>query len=138
MRRVTIEIVKTENVPEIYVNERTLQWIVSGEGKILSKYCSCCIVQFQKGASAKPPHSHPDCEELIYVLCGSGEIVLEGGKTQAVEQGAFLLFRRNEIHLLRNTGEGLMKVICFYSSPTNVEKYIYYPMESVECPPVER
>jgi mannose-6-phosphate isomerase-like protein (cupin superfamily) len=89
-------------------------------------------VQFQEGASAKPPHSHPDCEEAIYILSGSGEIFLEGGKNLAIKEGAFLLLRKNEIHLIKNTGAGILKAICFYSSPTDNTMYDYYPMDKIE------
>jgi quercetin dioxygenase-like cupin family protein len=119
-------------VPKIQVNDRILQWIVAENGQVSSDYCSCCIVQFQAGASAKPPHSHPDCEEAIYVLSGGGEMLLEGGEARAVTAGTFLLLRKNEIHLLRNTGREVMKAVCFYSSPTDTGKYHFYPMETVE------
>jgi quercetin dioxygenase-like cupin family protein len=87
---------------------------------------------FQEGASAKPPHSHPDCEEAIYILSGTGEMILEGGESRPVEAGTFLLIRKNEVHLLKNTGSEPMKALCFYSSPTHIGKYQFYPMEVVE------
>jgi quercetin dioxygenase-like cupin family protein len=121
-------------VPGVQVNDRILKWLVGDNGQITSEQCSCCIVQFEPGASAKPPHSHPDCEESIYILCGSGEMLLEGGKFEAVREGSFLLMRKNEIHLLRNTGKDVMKAVCFYSSATNNTKYDLYPMERVERP----
>jgi mannose-6-phosphate isomerase-like protein (cupin superfamily) len=116
------------------VEDRILQWVVAEKGYIPSDLCSCCIVQFQPGASAKPPHSHPDCEEVIYILSGSGEMVLEGGKSRAVSEGTFLLMRKNEIHLLKNTGPGMLKAICFYSASTDNSKYNFYPMEKVTEP----
>jgi quercetin dioxygenase-like cupin family protein len=90
------------------------------------------MVQFQAGASAKPPHSHADCEEAIYILSGSGEMLLQGGEVKSIAAGMFLLLRKNEIHLLRNTGQDMMKAICFYSSPTDNSKYDFHSMETVE------
>ncbi|MDR1972594.1 MAG: cupin domain-containing protein [Treponema sp.] len=127
-----MEILYTDQAPAIKVNDRILQWIVAENGPISSNHCSCCIVQFEPGASAKPPHSHPDCEESIYILSGSGEMVLKGGESKAVKAGSFLLMRINEVHLLRNTGDTKMKALCFYSSPTDNSKYDFYPMEIVE------
>jgi mannose-6-phosphate isomerase-like protein (cupin superfamily) len=121
-------------VPEQKVQDRTLQWIVAEKGAAVSDCCACCIVQFQPGSSAKPPHSHPDCEEAIYILSGSGEMVLKGGESKAVETGSFLLMRKNEIHLLKNTGAVPMKALCFYSSPTDTGKYDFYDMGIVEKP----
>jgi quercetin dioxygenase-like cupin family protein len=132
LRRVIIETFHIDQVPEIPVNDRVLQWLVAGKGQVQSELCSCCVVQFKEGASAKPPHAHPDCEEAIYILSGSGEIVLEKGKSRTVKEGSFLLLRKNEIHLLKNTGQGIMKAICFFSSPTDNSKYDFFPMESVE------
>jgi mannose-6-phosphate isomerase-like protein (cupin superfamily) len=121
-------------VPEVHIEDRVLQWIVAGNGQVSSELCSCCIALFQPGASAKPPHAHSDCEEAIYILYGSGEMVLSGGEVKPVEAGSFLLMRKNEVHLLKNTGTVPMKAICFYSSPTDTRKYTLYPMEAVENP----
>jgi mannose-6-phosphate isomerase-like protein (cupin superfamily) len=121
-------------VPEIRVNDRILQWIVSEKGQASSLCCSCCIVQFQPGASANPPHSHNDCEEAIFILSGAGEMLLKDGEAKPVEAGAFLLLRKDEIHMLKNTGKEVMKAICFYSSPTDNSKYDFYDMKAVEKP----
>jgi quercetin dioxygenase-like cupin family protein len=87
------------------------------------------MVQFQPGASAKPPHAHADCEEAIYILSGTGEMLLKGGEKRQVETGSFLLMRRNEVHMLTNTGQDVMKAICFYSAPTDNRKYDYFDMD---------
>jgi mannose-6-phosphate isomerase-like protein (cupin superfamily) len=134
IRRIIIEAIQTNLVPEQKVQDRTLQWIVAEKGAVVSDYCACCIVQFRPGSSAKPPHSHSDCEEAIYILSGSGEMVLKGGESKAVKAGSFLLIRKNEIHLLRNTGIVPMKALCFYSSPTDTTKYDFYDMGIVEKP----
>jgi quercetin dioxygenase-like cupin family protein len=127
-----MELIHTEQVPEVHIEDRVLQWIVAGKGQASSDCCSSCIVQFQPGASAKPPHSHPDCEEAIFILSGSGEMLLAGGVSRPVKTGDFLLMRKDEIHLLKNSGRELMKAICFYSSPTDNTKYDFHPMEAVE------
>jgi quercetin dioxygenase-like cupin family protein len=126
-----MEVVKTSLVPETRVNDRVLQWIVADKGAVSSECCSCCIVRFDPGASAKPPHSHPDSEEAIYILSGSGDMLLAGGEAHAVEAGDFLLMRENEIHLLRNTSDTVMQALCFYSSKTDNTKYDFHPMETV-------
>jgi quercetin dioxygenase-like cupin family protein len=124
-----MEVIQTAKVPEVHIEDRVLQWIVSENGQAASECCSSCMVQFQPGASAKPPHSHPDCEEAIYILSGTGQMLLKGGEKRQVETGSFLLMRRNEVHMLTNTGPDVMKAICFYSSPTDNRKYDYYDMD---------
>jgi quercetin dioxygenase-like cupin family protein len=126
-----MEVVHTEDIPAIHVEDRVLQWIAGPKGQVSSDACSSCIVTFQPGSSAKPPHSHRDCEEAIFVLSGSGEMLLEGGKSEPVTAGNFLLMRKNEIHLLKNTGPGEMKVLCFYSAPTDNSKYDFHAEETI-------
>jgi mannose-6-phosphate isomerase-like protein (cupin superfamily) len=127
-----VEVIETGSVPEIKVEDRKLQWVVGEKGIVSSDCCSCCIVVFAPGSSAKPPHSHSDCEESIFLLSGSGEMVLKGGEMRSVKEGDYLLMRKNEIHMLKNTGQSPMKAICFYSAPTDNSKYNFFPMETVE------
>jgi mannose-6-phosphate isomerase-like protein (cupin superfamily) len=127
-----MEVVHTDYVPEIQVEDRILQWITGPKGQISSGCCSSCIVKFRAGASARPPHSHRDCEEAIFLLSGDGEMLLENGRSEPVKAGDFLLMRKNEIHMIRNTGNEEMKVLCFYSAPTDNSKYDFHPLKSVE------
>jgi len=127
-----MEIVNIEKVPEIQVEDRVLQWIAGPKGLAASECCSSCIVKLRAGASAKPPHSHRDCEEAIFVLSGEGEMLLENGRSEPLRAGDFLLMRKNEIHMMRNTGSGELKALCFYSAPTDNTKYDFHPMESVD------
>jgi quercetin dioxygenase-like cupin family protein len=92
------------------------------------------MVQLQPWASASPPHSHADCEEAIFILSGIGEMLLMDGDAKPVEAGTFLLLRKNEIHMLKNTSKELMKAICFYFSPTDNSKYDFYDIKMVKKP----
>jgi mannose-6-phosphate isomerase-like protein (cupin superfamily) len=127
-----MEVIHTDNVPGIQVEDRILQWIAGPRGQVPSGCCSSCIVKLRAGASAKPPHSHSDCEEAIFVLSGEGEMLLGNGISEPLRVGDFLLMRKNEIHMMRNTGSEEMKALCFYSAPTDNGKYDFHPMEAVE------
>jgi mannose-6-phosphate isomerase-like protein (cupin superfamily) len=63
-------------------------------------------------------------------------MLLKDGAVKPVDAGAFLLLRKDEIHMLKNTGKEIMKAICFYSSPTDNSKYDFYDMKVVEKPGV--
>ena len=126
-----MDIVHESNVSGVKVHDRKLQWIVSGNSDISSDYFSSCIVEFQPGATAKPPHSHSDCEEAIFILSGSGELLVEGGTSHPIREGSFIVARKDEIHMLRNTGSNMMKAICFFTFPTDNTKYDFHPIESV-------
>ena len=132
-----MELVHTKDVPAIQVEDRLLQWIAGPKGQAASDRCSSCIATLQAGASAKPPHSHPECEEAIFVLSGAGEMLLESGKSHPINSGDFLLIRKNEIHMLHNTGREEMKVLCFYSAPTDNSRYDFHPIESVKIESVK-
>ena len=126
-----MDVVHRRDIKKNQVNERYLQWMVADGGALQSKLCACCIVEILPGGSAKPPHSHTDEEEAIYVLAGRGEMLAAGGERHPVEAGTFLLVRQNEVHMLHNNGEEGLTAICFYSSNTDVGKYTLYPMQAV-------
>lgn len=126
-----MNIVHERDVEKKQINSRYLQWLIADSGAIQSELCSCCIVEIQPRGSAKPPHAHTYEEEAIYILEGHGLMMTEGGKSDSLEPGSFLLMRLNEIHMLYNNSDESMKAICFYSSKTDVSKYQIYPMESV-------
>jgi quercetin dioxygenase-like cupin family protein len=135
-----MDIVHTEEVKAKRIEDRLLSWLIAGEGAELaagatrSECCASCLVKFEPGASAKPPHSHADCEEIIYILEGQGEMRLAGGEARPIKQGDLLVMRRGEIHLLANTGTTALKALCFYSSVTDNTKYDYYEMDAIAAP----
>lgn len=126
-----MDIIHLKDVDKKQVNSRTLQWLVADHGAFQSDLCSCCVVEMLPGTSAKPPHSHTDEEEAIFILEGRGEMRATDGECFPVEAGTFLLMRRHEVHMLNNTGTANLKAICFYSSNTDVSKYTLYPMQEV-------
>jgi len=129
-----MEIIDTDTAPATRVEDRVLQWIIGERGQAASDRCAACVVRFAPGASAKPPHAHPDCEEAIFVLAGTGEMALAGGERRPVKAGDCLLMRAGEVHLLRNTGETPMKAVCFYSAPTDTSRYDFHDQSAVEGP----
>ena len=129
-----MELVHSGDVPGNKVEDRILQWAVGPKGKVSSDCCSSCIVKFSPGATAKPPHSHRDCEELIYILSGRGQMLGRKGESVPLEAGDFILMRKEEVHMLKNSGSEDLQVLCFYSAPTDNTKYDFYEMETVEKP----
>jgi quercetin dioxygenase-like cupin family protein len=79
----------------------------------------------------RPAHSHPNGEEVIYVIRGSGR-VLVSGEVQAVAPGSTVLFPQGAVHMLHNTSDEEMKVVCFFAPPTNLENYRMH--EGVDFP----
>jgi quercetin dioxygenase-like cupin family protein len=66
------------------------------------------------GGSATPPHRH-DCEEVVLVTQGRGELHI-GGEVHAFGANSVLIIPPNAEHQIINTGPDTMKVIAAFST----------------------
>src|SRR3954470_9179854 len=112
-------------VPELDLPGRHLRWVVSDEG-VPAKHCSACVIRVAPGERVRPAHSHPNGEEEIYIIGGSGR-GLVGGEVSAVREGTTVLFPQGVPHMLHNTGGEEMKVVCFFAPSTGLENYRMHP-----------
>ncbi|MCL2865567.1 MAG: cupin domain-containing protein [Lachnospiraceae bacterium] len=126
-----MDIIYENTVEEVVVNDRKMRWLVSKNSKVSSDFFTSCVVEFQPGATAKPPHSHPDCEEAIYVMSGAGELLVEGGLRYPLQVGSLIVARKDEVHMIQNSGTEVMRVFCFFTTQTDISKYQMYPLEVV-------
>jgi len=62
------------------------------------------VTTLRPGETSHPPHRHPE-EELIIVREGTVESLV-GGETHRLGPGSVILQASNELHGLRNVGEG--------------------------------
>jgi mannose-6-phosphate isomerase-like protein (cupin superfamily) len=127
---VNIKLVNERDVQEQDLPGRYLRWLIS---PVLTgaKYNSVCVIRVLPGSTVKPAHSHPEGEEVIYVIKGSGRVMVDG-EIQTVEEGTAVLFPEGSVHMLQNTGGEEMKVICFYAPPADLSMYKFH--EDVEFP----
>ena len=107
-----------------------MRWVVSPE-TLHASHCSACVIRVAPGEKVRPAHSHPNGEEVIYIVRGSGR-VLVAGEVQAVKAGTTVLFPQGAVHMLHNTGSEEMKVVCFFAPPTGLDNYRLY--EGVDFP----
>lgn len=119
-----------DEVPELDLPGRHLRWLVT-EGRLNAKHLSVCVIRVSPGETVRPAHSHPNGEEVIYIIKGSGR-VLVNGEVAPVMEGSAVLFPQGEIHMLQNTGSEEMKVICFFAPATKLDNYKHF--EGVEFP----
>ena len=111
---------------------RELRWLVSDKPHAIhATHCSMCVIRVPPGQKVRPAHSHPNGEEVIYIISGSGR-VLVAGEVAPVAPGTCVLFPQGAVHMLHNTGGEEMKVACFFAPPTNLENYRMY--EDVDFP----
>ena len=107
-------------VEELDLPGRHLRWVV-GDGGLTAQHCSFCVIRVAPGEKVRPAHSHPHGEEVIYVMSGSGR-VLVAGEVSPVREGSTVLFPQGAVHMLHNTGHEEMKVACFFAPGTNLDK----------------
>jgi len=112
-------------VPEKAVPGRFLRWIVGQQSGLKSNDCACCIMRVEPGSTVQPAHSHPDCEELVYFIEGNGHVYVDGLITP-VKAGSAVLFEKDSVHMVRNSGKKEMKVACFFSEATSLDKYQFH------------
>jgi quercetin dioxygenase-like cupin family protein len=108
---------------ELDLPGRHLTWLVSDKpGTLASRQCSACVIRVPPGERVRPAHSHPNGEEVIYIITGTGR-VLVGEDVSPVGPGSVVLFPQGVVHMLHNTGADEMKVVCFFAPPTGLDNY---------------
>jgi quercetin dioxygenase-like cupin family protein len=126
------------SVPTLHENDvegldlpgRNLRWLVNAE-LLGAKHLSACVIKVAPGETVRPAHSHPNGEEVIYIVAGSGRVMIEG-EVSPVREGSVVLFPQGKVHMLQNSGQTEMKVVCFFAPATNLDNYKFF--ENVEFP----
>ncbi len=117
----SLPIVEELDIEALNLPGRMLRWVVTEE-TTGAKQCSMAIIEVQPGQKVRPAHSHPNGEEVIYLLSGNGRVWIDGD-VGLVQAGSAVLFPQGKPHMLQNTGNELMKVVCFFAPATNLENY---------------
>lgn len=121
-----MKIIHETEVEEKAPPGRFLRWIVSADSGLDAQFCSSCVMRVQPGSTVSPAHSHPDGEELIYIISGEGKVYVDG-VIKPIREGNAILFEKGSIHMVRNDGNEEMKVVCFYAPRTSIEEYKFHP-----------
>jgi quercetin dioxygenase-like cupin family protein len=126
----TVPVLHEDDVDELDLPGRRFRWLVA-ENRIKSQYGSVCVIRVPPGERVRPAHSHPQGEEIIYIISGSGRVLVEG-EVAPVRPGSTVLFPQGAVHMLHNTSAEEMKVICFFAPPTSLDNYRMH--EGVDFP----
>ena len=126
----TLPIIDETTVEELDLPGRRLRWVVTQENTG-AQHCTMAVIRVAPGSRVRPAHSHPNGEEIIYILNGHGRVLLDG-EVQAVKAGCAVLFPKGKIHMLENLSGEEMKVACFFAPPTSLENYVTF--ENVDFP----
>jgi quercetin dioxygenase-like cupin family protein len=125
-----LPIVDEEDVEALDLPGRHLRWVVTKENTG-ANHCTMCVIVVQPGETVRPAHSHPNSEEVIYLLSGTGRVCIEG-VVEPVHAGCAILFPQGSIHMLQNSGTEPMKVACFFAPPSDLSTYKFF--EDVQFP----
>jgi uncharacterized cupin superfamily protein len=128
----SVAVLHESQAPVIELPGRKLSWLV-GNNQLPASNCSVCMIHVPPGEMARPAHSHPKGEEVVYILSGSGR-VLVAGDVAPVEPGSIVVFPKAAVHMLHNTSDIVMKAICFFAPATDLENYKMF--EDIDFPEV--
>jgi quercetin dioxygenase-like cupin family protein len=126
----SVPTIHEDDIDALPLPGRELSWVVA-PGALQAEHCSACVIRVAPGDKVRPAHSHPNGEEVIYIVRGTGR-VLVAGAVSPVKAGSTVLFPQGAVHMLHNTGDEEMKVVCFFAPPTNLENYRMH--EGVDFP----
>jgi quercetin dioxygenase-like cupin family protein len=126
----SVRLIHEADVEAVDLPGRNLRWLITPE-LLSARHMSVCLIRVPPGETVRPAHSHPNGEEAIHIIHGSGR-VLVNGDVGTVREGTTVLFPQGEVHMLQNTGTEEMKVICFFAPATNLDNYKFF--EGVEFP----
>ena len=125
-----VPLIHEADIEERALPGRFMRWLVNAE-RLNAQHLSVCVIRVPGGETVKPAHCHPNGEECIYIIRGSGRVFVDGS-IEAVKEGTAVLFPQGSVHMLQNTGEEEMKVICFFAPPSDLSTYKFY--ENVDFP----
>lgn len=125
-----LPIVDEITIEDVPLEGRHLRWVATKENTG-AQYCTLAIIRMAPHSRARPAHSHPEGEEIIYILNGHGRVLIDG-KVEPVKAGCAVLFPRGAVHMLENLSGEEMKVACFFAPPAGFENYKMF--EDVDFP----
>jgi quercetin dioxygenase-like cupin family protein len=126
----SIPIIDENAVEELDLPGRKLRWVVTNENTG-SQFCTMAVIRVAPGQRVRPAHSHPNGEEVIYILSGHGRVLVDG-EVEPVTSGCAVLFPKGKIHMLQNLSDVEMKVACFFAPPASLENYQFF--EDIDLP----
>jgi quercetin dioxygenase-like cupin family protein len=119
-----MKIIHENEAAENKLPGRAMRWLAS-ESVLGAEKMSVCTIRVPAGETVRPAHSHPDGEELIFILEGSGRVLVDG-EVKPVQKDTAVLFPKGSVHMLQNNGKIEMRVICFFAPPADPSVYKFY------------
>jgi uncharacterized cupin superfamily protein len=108
-------VINVNEVPVGKIPGREIRDLINGK-TVGAKTISLRITDVMPGEVCTPGHTHTECEEVIYILSGKGDIKI-GEEVFSMKVGDAVYLPTGVGHLIRNTGKEVMRMACSFSSP---------------------
>lgn len=122
-----IRIAALDSIPILDLPGRKLQWLVTPE-TLGTSNLSMAVMDCPAGSVVRPLHSHTDTEEVIFILEGEGEAMVDG-EVAAFREGDAVFFPANSRHMVRNTGATRLRTCSIFGPATTSDSYKLYEGE---------
>ncbi|MFC4248817.1 cupin domain-containing protein [Natribaculum luteum] len=106
--------VGSEDVSTQVFDWGTLKWMATPDVND-SERLSAGVVQLEPGRGHEL-HTHPDSDEVLYVVSGEGEQTV-AGETREVAAGEMIYIPADVEHGTQNTGWETLKLLAVYAPP---------------------
>jgi len=117
-------VVHETDFDSVSLEGRQVVWMMTPE-TAGTEHASVCVVSVDPGRKAKPGHSHPLGEEIIYIVQGKGKVKI-GDYVSDIRPGSLMQFPKGVPHMLFNTGTEQLKGVCFYGPEAVAVGYEYF------------
>ena len=109
----------------------SIKWLVSPDGNAGAAVTFGEVVLLP--GKGHDRHNHPESEEILYVLSGEGEQVVDDGEPFTVRAGDTIYVPTAIFHSTRNTGWEPMVLLAIYA-PAGAEQVLKTLPDYVEVP----
>jgi oxalate decarboxylase/phosphoglucose isomerase-like protein (cupin superfamily) len=121
-----------DGIPTHAFDWGTIKWFVTPRATPGAKLTFGEVVVMPGGGHGR--HNHPDAEEILYVVSGEGEQMLDDGEPFPIKAGDVIYVPVGVYHSTRNIGWKPMRVLALYN-PGGPEEALAELPDHEEIPP---
>ncbi len=92
-------VIDERTIEEQALPGRYMRWLLTPE-ETGNDRSSMCVIRVMPGEAVKPAHAHPEGDELVYIVHGSGRVMIDG-EVSPVREGCLVHFPQGSIHILQ-------------------------------------
>ena len=115
MNESKIALTRVGSVPTEQYGQANIHWL-AGKATNGAKELMVGITTIAPGGSS-PMHRHPNCEEVLHMLRGEIDQVVEGMESLRMKAGDTITIPRNLKHCAITVGDTPAEMIVIFSSP---------------------